>query len=59
VWMVTNGASEIAHRSGQRQIWLRELSQLTWQKGDPRNPNHCGINAKPAAAAARALASVV
>jgi len=32
---------------------------LPRRKVTPRNPNHCGGNAKPAAAAARALASVV
>jgi len=31
---VSNGASQIVHRSGQRQIWLGELSELTSQKGD-------------------------
>jgi len=32
---------------------------LPHRKVTPRNPNHCGGNAKSAAAAARALASVV
>ena len=35
---VTNGASQIAHRSGQQQIWLDELSELTLQKGNPTKP---------------------
>jgi len=57
-WSVTE---RVKLRTGRDNSKYGRVScvNLPHRKVTPRNPNHCGGNANPAAAAARTLASVV
>jgi len=57
-WSVTERVKLHTGRDNGKYGWA-SLVNLPHRKVTAGNPNHCGCNAKPAAAAARALASVV